>query len=220
MAYLQLLARKTGNLRFLSHLETHKMLERSLRRARVPLAFSHGFNPHPNISFAAPLPVGSLSDYEVVHVELAEAIDTGGLIRDQRRFFPEEFILLKGKILEKPPSLMKEVVRSDYTVTLNLPVSPREIEEGIREFLSRETHLIRKRTKKGRYNEVDIRPQVKDLAYDQQADSIFMSLDTGSVSNLKPLVLMEELFDFPPEKLDIKREKLYKTKDGELVELY
>jgi hypothetical protein len=86
--------------------------------------------------------------------------------------------------------------------------------------LSRETHLIRKRTKKGRYNEVDIRPQVKVLAYDRQADSIFMSLDTGSVSNLKPLVLMEELFDFPPEKLDIKREKLYQTKDGELVELY
>ncbi|OPL08992.1 MAG: hypothetical protein AVO33_08775 [delta proteobacterium ML8_F1] len=220
MPFLQLLAKKEGNLRFLSHLETHKMLERSLRRAGVPLAFSQGFNPHPNISFAAPLPVGTLSDYEVIHVELAVGIDPGELIARQRCCFPGDFVLLKGKLVEKSPSLMKEVVRSDYRVTLNLSCAAEEIEDRIREFLNQDSHLIRKRTKKGRINDLDIRPQVRTLTYDEKDHSIFMSLDTGSVSNLKPLVLMKELFDFPEEKLDVRRTMLYKSKDGELIELY
>jgi len=49
---------KTGVFKYLSHLELMKLIERALRRADVPLEFTEGFHPSPQISFGPALPVG------------------------------------------------------------------------------------------------------------------------------------------------------------------
>lgn len=56
-AYRFKLAR-SGPSKWMSHLETAKLLERSFRRARMPVAYSLGFHPHPRISFGPALPLG------------------------------------------------------------------------------------------------------------------------------------------------------------------
>lgn len=56
---------KTGRLRFLGHLDLMRTLLRTLRRARIPLAYSQGFNPKPRVQFGPALPVGieSIGEY-------------------------------------------------------------------------------------------------------------------------------------------------------------
>jgi len=56
---------RTGAASLISHLETVKQIERSLRRGGFPLAYSQGFHPHPKLSFGYPLPLGynSVGDY-------------------------------------------------------------------------------------------------------------------------------------------------------------
>lgn len=49
---------KTGELKYLSHLEMIRLIERGLRRAKVPLAYTEGFHPSAKISFGPALPVG------------------------------------------------------------------------------------------------------------------------------------------------------------------
>lgn len=49
---------KTGELKYLSHLEMIRLIERALRRAKIPLAYTEGFHPSPKISFCPALPVG------------------------------------------------------------------------------------------------------------------------------------------------------------------
>lgn len=49
---------KRGELKYLSHLEMIRLIERSLRRAKIPLAYTEGFHPSPKISFGPALPVG------------------------------------------------------------------------------------------------------------------------------------------------------------------
>ncbi|MDR2744681.1 MAG: TIGR03960 family B12-binding radical SAM protein [Desulfovibrio sp.] len=59
---------KTAGSAFLSQLELQAMLDRALRRAGLPLAFSQGFHPLPLLSFGRALPVGveSLAEWFVV----------------------------------------------------------------------------------------------------------------------------------------------------------
>jgi radical SAM-linked protein len=72
---LRLRYAKRGRLRFTSHRDFQRALERALRRAGVPMAFSAGFSPHPKISFAGAAPTGAASEAEYAELGLAVAQD-------------------------------------------------------------------------------------------------------------------------------------------------
>ena len=62
---------KRGRLRFTSHRDFSRAFERAVFRARVPMAYSSGFNPHPRISYAGAAPTGSASEAEYLELALA-----------------------------------------------------------------------------------------------------------------------------------------------------
>lgn len=66
---------KRGRLRFSSHRDFQRALERALRRSDVPMAYSAGFTPHPKISFANAAPTGTASEAEYVEISLTERCD-------------------------------------------------------------------------------------------------------------------------------------------------
>lgn len=57
---------RTQALRYVSHLDMQVVWERTFRRARLPLAYTQGFNPHPRIHMACALPLGFLSRCELL----------------------------------------------------------------------------------------------------------------------------------------------------------
>ena len=61
---------KTTPMRYTSNLNIHKIWERTLRRARLPLAYSEGFHPQPRLIQASPLPLGLLSRVEMIDIWL------------------------------------------------------------------------------------------------------------------------------------------------------
>jgi hypothetical protein len=65
---------KEGALRFVGHLDLVRMWERAFRRAKLPLAYTLGFTPHPRLTFAAPLALGATSEAELLDVYLREAL--------------------------------------------------------------------------------------------------------------------------------------------------
>lgn len=66
---------KRGRLRFSSHRDFQRALERALRRAGVPMAYSAGFNPHPKISYANAASTGAASEAEYVELAVTERCD-------------------------------------------------------------------------------------------------------------------------------------------------
>lgn len=66
---------KRGPLRFSSHRDFQRALERALRRARVPMAYSAGFSPHPKISYANAAPTGAASEGEYVEIGVVRRCD-------------------------------------------------------------------------------------------------------------------------------------------------
>ena len=65
---------KEAPVRFVSHLDVQRLFQRAFRRAKLPLAYSQGFNPHPLVSFATALSVGMTSRGEYLDVTLAEEL--------------------------------------------------------------------------------------------------------------------------------------------------
>jgi len=72
---LRLRYAKRGRLRFGSTRDFQRALERALRRAQVPVAFSAGFHPHPRISYANAAPTGAASEAEYVEIALSQRCD-------------------------------------------------------------------------------------------------------------------------------------------------
>ena len=66
---------RRGRLRFSSHRDFQRALERAIRRAGIPIAFSAGFSPHPKISYANSAPTGAASEAEYVEIGVTAPLD-------------------------------------------------------------------------------------------------------------------------------------------------
>jgi radical SAM family uncharacterized protein/radical SAM-linked protein len=73
---------KLGKARFFGQLEIAAALERALRRANLPAAYSKGYSPHPKISFGEALPLGMETIVAEAYISLTERIDTA-LMRER-----------------------------------------------------------------------------------------------------------------------------------------
>lgn len=66
---------KRGTARFTSHRDFARAFERALNRARIPIAHSSGFSPHPRISYANAAATGAASEAEYLEIALTEVCD-------------------------------------------------------------------------------------------------------------------------------------------------
>jgi radical SAM-linked protein len=70
---------KLGKVRWISHRDVARALERAFRVAALPLAFTEGFSPRPKVSFGLALSTGHESDAEYVDLVFAETFDLDAL---------------------------------------------------------------------------------------------------------------------------------------------
>ena len=147
--------------RFLSHLDMQRLLQRALRRANIPLAYSQGFNPHPQLSFATALSVGCTSSAEWLDIKLASDMRPETLMEAVNNVLPNGVKILEAhKSEENAPTLSTLMCAVDYHTELyfSKPVEFAALNNQIATFLS-EPIMVQKRTKSGD-RIVDIRPMV------------------------------------------------------------
>jgi len=65
-----------------------RLWERALRRARLPLRMSEGFNPRPRMSLVEPRSVGIASEAELIEFELADWVNPDVALDALRRQVP------------------------------------------------------------------------------------------------------------------------------------
>lgn len=108
---------KQGALRYTGHLDLHKILERSLRRAKLPLAYSQGYHPQPKLSLAAALPLGFASRAEVMDIWLNEVVED--VVSPLQANVPPGLTILEAsRVDEREPSLQSQVVAAEYQVEI------------------------------------------------------------------------------------------------------
>jgi radical SAM-linked protein len=118
---------KNENMRYIGHLDLHKAWERSFRRARLPLAYSQGFNPQPKMNLAAALPLGFTSQGEVGDFWLEEDLPLDEVRHKLEPALPPGLELISMCCAEpREASLQSLVCAADYEITLLDPLSALE----------------------------------------------------------------------------------------------
>lgn len=221
---------KENNMKFLSHLELIKTMERAFRRMKLPMKFSEGFSPKPKISYAAPLPVGVESECDYLDVELVEKVDIKNLLDNQKQFLPNGISFLEARYHGKSKSLMSLVTDSAYIVQIIIDqtLSKEIIAEKLNHFLALESITYEKMNKKKKMKVIDIKPligQIDLLAVNEDQIILKTLVTTGSNGNLKPEKLAElfcsyESLNLVEGKDRYRRVDLYARKDNKLVNLF
>lgn len=192
---------KQHTARFFSHLDVQRTLERALRRAALPVAYSQGFNPHPRMSFASALATGTSSEGEFIDVELSEPVEPAAFVERSNRCFPPGLAFLEAREVPlKGDSLFSLIDTAEYRLTLSAP-SREAVAGAVAAFMARESVEIEKEGKRGT-RMVNIREQVYALDVEgsfpepdggQVVVNLRAVLQSGSQGSLKPETLADGL---------------------------
>jgi len=212
---------KTGTARYVSHLDTLRMMQRAFRRARWPLAYSQGYHPHPLMSFALALPVGAEAEADLMQVELMGEPDLPGLLHDLRGTMPPGFGVSALASMQDKTALTTLVTDCDWTFSF-----PEALEEEVRAFAAfmeaSESLPAVKQSGKKPGKTVDVRPgmQIGTIACLDGLCRLPMRLRASQEDYVQPALVMS----LAPEALQaspwqLRRGTLYTKRDGEILPL-
>ena len=222
MAILRIKYRKLNYMKFLGHLDMVRLMERSFRRAKLPLEFSQGYNPRPKVNFAAPLPVGVTSDGEVLEVNLLEPVDIAELFKNQSKFLPAGIEFIEGRFIDKETQASKKLMGSVsscmYLISILSTDKPdiEDVKKWMGAFTAQSEIIIEKRNKKKKIVQKDIMPAIRNVSVvsvDPEGHVVLSAhLDAGSESNLKAEDLMKALNAFEGVSIDLDTLRLHRQK--------
>ena len=211
MAKTRLIFSKTGDIRFISHLDTMRTITRAFTRAGVALKYSEGFNPHALLSIAIPLSVGSESVCEILDIELDGEPDVKTIPARLNPFFPAGITALEAYPAERKPS---EVAWLEVMIKIMYENKPEDkIASAFSGYLTSESIIITKKTKRGSA-ETDIVPMMRDISVTEEDNSVVISLKVSAQNpSLNPAYVVKALGEKFPELISdrhlIKRLELF-----------
>jgi radical SAM-linked protein len=148
---------RRDRMRFASHRDFARALERAVRRAGLPVASSAGFSPHPRISYLGAAPTGTASEAEYLEIGLTEPVPPAGMADRLQAHLPAGFHVLRVVEATGPP-LADRIDASEWQI--RLPATPAaSLRAALADFLRREQVLVERVTRDGRRT-LDVRAAV------------------------------------------------------------
>jgi radical SAM-linked protein len=158
---------KRGRLRFTSHRDISRAVERAIRRAGIPVAYSAGFTPHPRISYAGAAATGVASEAEYLELGLIEIRDPARVRADLDAALPDGLDVLDVVPARAGTALADRLEASEWRVRLD-DVDPGVAERAVRTFIAADEIEVERLTKKGR-RRFDTRAAVSAFELDRHA---------------------------------------------------
>jgi radical SAM-linked protein len=201
---------KQGALRYTGHLDLHKLLERTIRRAKLPLLHSQGFHPQPKIQIASALPLGYTSQAEIIDIWLkrtSDQLDLAEIQSSLQMAAPPGLEIYEAEIVDLRGKALQTLIRAaEYQVTLIDLQDASSLSGKLAALLEKET-IPRTRRKKA----YDLRPLIENMqiiAPDEQGFlRIFLRLTTREGATGRVEEVLDEM-QIPVESARIVRTSL------------
>ena len=149
--------KKEGTARFISHLDLMRTFQRAFVRSEIALKHTEGFNPHPYISIAHPLPVGFTGLSEILDFILIEKMDFSQIIYRLNASLPDG---IKITSCYDARSNLKSIEYADYSLTFTFDSDIKdEFARELSSIFNSKPINVFKRTKSGE-REIDISPDI------------------------------------------------------------
>lgn len=185
---------KEGRLKYISHLDINRAMSRALCRAKIPLWYTEGFNPHPYMSFSLPLSLGVESLCESVDLRIVGDISNKEIKSRLNEVLPDGL-----RIVDVYDDFRDccEIAYSDYVYKFQFADNNLALEKMKQVFESSEI-LALKKAKQGRkrvFKETDIKKFIDKYSVSIRGDIIVLNvrLAAGPDRNLNPSLLFDTL---------------------------
>ena len=176
---------KLGDMGLIGHLDFARLLDRAVRRAALPIAFTGGFHPGPRISPANALPLGLTSTGEIVDFELSQSVAPEAFGSRMAAQLPEDIPLYSvEQISLESPSATKSLDQAEYVLTIGIvegasaggsgDLKPPNWQLWVDSVLAAEQIMQTKTTKRGKQKKVDLRSRLFELALANESDLVHL----------------------------------------------
>ncbi|OOM11871.1 TIGR03936 family radical SAM-associated protein [Clostridium saccharobutylicum] len=222
---------KEENIKFISHLDVLKTIQKNIRRAGLPVEFSQGFNPHMNTSIAQPLSVGVYSSGEYMDMVLTTEVDEQEIVDKLNATAPSGIKYISALAIpytpgeKKVPQAMALIDAARYTIKIKYS-DDSKLEEEMNNLLEVNEWNTVKKSKKGE-KEVNIKAFVKEFSFWIKDGVLVLNIviSTGSREHLSADLLVKYIQEKTSNALkdsfvSVKREEMYFYKNNKLVPLY
>ena len=219
---LRMAFKKTGMIKFISHLDTIRLFNRAIQRAGVPILWSEGFNPHQKLSIAQPLSVGMESEFEVMDMEVEDGADPEEIKAALNGALPKGMEIIEATADFDPKSVFERIAKTEYRFFFPEAHygSVDELKKMVDEAMEKDEILVRRRKKKGKKRivvEEDIKDGIFSLAWEEEADgaALYAVLRAGGNGNLRPDRFLMGLFETRGVDIDYIQIRRIKSWDGD-----
>ncbi len=204
-AKLRIKFSKTGDIRYLSHNELMLSIFRALKRAKIPIAYSAGFHPHPKMSFGPALAAGVEGLNEYFDIGISVIMSPSDFSTRLNAELPEGLKILDAALITKKERSLNELFSSyEYEITIDS-----SLENNINSFIHLESCLVERKNKT-----VDIRPMVKNAEI--KGSTLYLLLSDTDKVKVRLYEILEAMFQKAREEiqhLPVKRTSLGYNKD-------
>lgn len=200
---------KGEELRFISHLDYAEVIRRAILRAKLPVNYSEGFNPHMKMTFLAALALGVTSEAEYMDVELTEEIAADTVAERLSPQLPNGVKLLGVKVVDLNCSTRKaqpDMAVYRIEVPLNYGVDNDKTIVNIFENFAKAPEVIYQRITPKKHQVFDVKQYLPSkISYEVNGETLRLSMNiritpAGSVKAGEILQLLQEDFHLPIDK--------------------
>jgi radical SAM-linked protein len=171
--------------RFLAHLDISRALQRALRRAGLPVAYSQGYHQRPRMTIARPLPLGVTGDGELCAIDLYARCSSLDFARALNSQLPRGLALREVQVLERvTKSPFARVSVAEYAVELE-SVPADALSEAVAALLAAPSLEVRRDAKRGE-RAVDIRSGILAAGAVEEPPGLHLELACTDEYMVKP----------------------------------
>ena len=214
---------KLGYLKFISHLDLVDLFQRTLFQNKVDVKFSEGFNPHPRMSIAYPLPLGIESNSEYMEIYLNSKIDLKDFLIKMNERLPQGIKIVEAKY-DDDESISNKVKSVVYAFKLLNTFYDKNKDIDLAKELNKINDMdiveIERKRKKGK-RRIFVKENAKDYLnrLELKDEAIYAYIKMSEQGSLKPALVFDILnnyTDIVMDELDIDLERigLYQDEEG------
>jgi radical SAM-linked protein len=175
---------KRGKVRWISHRDVARAMERAFRVSGLPLAFTEGFSPRPKVSFGLALSTGHESDAEYLDLEFTDEIDLDALPAVLSESLPEGMrVVAAVPLVERAPALQEAVTAVEWQVDVaradGAPVTTAALNAYL-DAAHAAAELPTERRRKGREVVEDVRPVIRRIDAHPSADDAVLVMELST----------------------------------------
>ncbi len=169
---------KYEEMKYISHLDLLRFMDRILRKSGIPVKYSQGFHPRPKISLGNPISLGTDAFNEAMDIELREDMTNEELFRRLNNKCVIGFEFTKVMDIDGKTSIAEEYKEMKFEIQ-----GPGSSIEKIENLLSQDEIILTKE-KKGKIESKDLKPRIKKYEIDKENQKITMILENMSPNSL------------------------------------